>query len=268
MAPKQYWGSMMPLVFFLLWFKPKTNKENAIRCHVPDRRNDNMLNNKILFCGDPHGCFANVISAVFKYQPEAVVLLGDYNLEAPLEQYLKAIIGLTQVYWIAGNHDFDSQAEYENLFHSAFVYSNLHLKVIDVAGLRIAGLGGIFIKRNWMPGDIPKWKNKAHWLKCKPSNIKRIPLHIEHSIWHHQLEKMRQHIRADILVCHEAPSCHRYGYQVIDELAQAIGATQIVHGHHHIYYQGTLANGISVTGTSIGGIVNLSGKQLISRGGY
>jgi len=225
-----------------------------------------MLNNKILFCGDPHGCFANVISAVFKYQPEAVILLGDYNLEAPLEQYLKSIIGLAQIYWIAGNHDFDSQTEYENLYHSAFAYNNLHLKVINVTGVRIAGLGGIFMGRNWMPGDIPKWDSKVHWLKCKPSNIKKIPLHIEYSIWYHQLERMKKQVRADILVCHEAPSSHQYGYQVIDELAISIGATQIVHGHHHVYYQDILANGIRVTGASIGGVVNLKGEQLITRG--
>ena len=48
--------------------------------------------NNIIFCGDPHGCFANVISTVHKYRPEAVILLRDYNLEIPLENYLQAII--------------------------------------------------------------------------------------------------------------------------------------------------------------------------------
>ena len=36
-------------------------------------------------------CFANVISTVHKYRPEAVILLRDYNLEIPLENYLQAI---------------------------------------------------------------------------------------------------------------------------------------------------------------------------------
>lgn len=39
--------------------------------------------------------------------------------------------------------------------------------------------------------------------------------------------------KADILVCHEAPSCHPYGYSEIDELAQAMGAKMVVHGYHH-----------------------------------
>jgi predicted phosphodiesterase len=143
------------------------------------------MSNKILFAGDPHGCFANIISAVCQYKPEAVVLLGDYNLEMPLERYLAAIIGMTKVYWIAGNHDFDSTEEHENLFHSALSYNCLNLKVVDVGGFRIAGLSGIFIKRIWLPGDIPKWIDRQHWLKHQTSSSKP-PLHLGAAIWHHQ----------------------------------------------------------------------------------
>ncbi|MFG0669724.1 hypothetical protein ACF8E6_04055 [Pseudomonas sp. xss_1] len=39
--------------------------------------------------------------------------------------------------------------------------------------------------------------------------------------------------KADILVCHEAPSCHPHGYSETDDLAQAMGAKMVVHGHHH-----------------------------------
>jgi len=221
--------------------------------------------NKILFAGDPHGCFANVISAVFKYKPAAIILLGDYNLEAPLEKYLEAIVGLTKIFWIPGNHDFDSVTEYENLYFSALSYNNLHLKVIEIDGLRIAGLGGIFLGKNWRPGELVKWESKQHWLKCKPSNIKKIPLHLEHSIWHHEYQKMKELVRADILVTHEAPSCHRHGHKALDDLAKSIGAKMIFHGHHHEYYHDKLTNGIRVTGTSIGGIVNLAGEELVAR---
>lgn len=221
--------------------------------------------NDILFCGDPHGCFNNVITAVFKYKPKAVVLLGDYNLELPLQNYLQAIVGLTQVYWIPGNHDFDSAQEYENLFHSAYSHNSLHLKVHQVAGIRIAGLGGIFLGRVWYPGSIPKWMDKLHWLKYQPKETKKIPLHIDNAIWHHEFERMKKRVKADILVTHEAPSSHRYGFSVIDELAESIGAKQIFHGHHHEYYTKPLTSGIHVTGVSIGGVTNLLGEQLISR---
>lgn len=220
--------------------------------------------NKIIFCGDPHGCFANVVSAVHKYRPEAVILLGDYNLEMPLENYLQAIIGMTKIFWIPGNHDFDSTAEYENLFYSALSYNNLHLKVVEIGGLRIAGLGGIFKENIWMSGCLPKWIDKRHWLQCKPTNVKKIPLHLDNAIWHHEFEKMKKTVRADILVTHEAPSCHRHGKKAIEELAKAIGATKIFHGHHHYYYQDTI-NGIAVTCAPIGGVVNLDGEQLMSR---
>ncbi|WP_349431008.1 metallophosphoesterase (plasmid) [Methylomarinum sp. Ch1-1] len=221
---------------------------------------DNEKHNHLLFAGDPHGCFDNLIYAVHKYRPAAVVMLGDYNLEMPLENYLQAVIGMTQIYWIPGNHDFDSQAEYENLYHSAFGDNNLHLKVIEVGGLRIAGLGGIFLGRVWRPGKEPKWPNRESWLACKSRSVKKMPLHIKHAIWHHEFEWMKANIKADILVTHEAPSCHRFGFAVIDELAHAIGAKQVFHGHHHEDYRTRLQNGLAVNGVAMGGVVNLAGE--------
>ena len=86
---------------------------------------------------------------------------------------------------------------------------------------------------------------------------------MDHSIWYHQFEQMKQEIRADILVCHEAPSTHRYGFRVVDELAKAIDAKKIFHGYHHKYYQDQINNEIEVTGVAIAGVVNLVGEQLI-----
>jgi hypothetical protein len=40
-------------------------------------------------------------------------------------------------------------------------------------------------------------------------------------------------LRADILVTHEAPSCHRHGFDVIDQLACALRVKELFHGHHH-----------------------------------
>ncbi len=221
-----------------------------------------MLENKILFAGDPHGCFKNIISAVQEYSPDAIVLLGDFNLKAPIEHYLESILDKTKIYWIPGNHDFDSVAEYEYLFYSSLADYNLHLKVVEIAGVRIAGLGGIFAGRIWKPGEPPKWESKQHWLDCMPSNIKKISLKMDNAIWFHEFEIMKKKVRADILVTHEAPSSYCYGFQVIDDLAAAIGAKKIFHGHHHTYYKEILSNGISVTGTALGGVVNLLGEQL------
>ena len=40
--------------------------------------------------------------------------------------------------------------------------------------------------------------------------------------------------RADILVTHEAPRSHPSGNAALDALARAMGASLIVHGHHHV----------------------------------
>jgi hypothetical protein len=40
-------------------------------------------------------------------------------------------------------------------------------------------------------------------------------------------------LRADVLICHEAPSCHPNGFEEIDLLAQSMKAKSVWHGHHH-----------------------------------
>ena len=39
--------------------------------------------------------------------------------------------------------------------------------------------------------------------------------------------------RAQVLVAHEAPSCHPFGWSAIDELAKRMGISYVFHGHHH-----------------------------------
>ena len=40
-------------------------------------------------------------------------------------------------------------------------------------------------------------------------------------------------LRADVLITHEAPSYHPNGFELLDSLAQCMGAQLVVHGHHH-----------------------------------
>src|SRR5690606_16684136 len=40
-------------------------------------------------------------------------------------------------------------------------------------------------------------------------------------------------LQADILVCHEAPTCHPHGFAAIDALAREMAVKQVFHGHHH-----------------------------------
>ena len=46
----------------------------------------------ILFCGDPHGSFSQIIRSVTTKAPSAVVIVGDHDLEQPLEQVLAAVM--------------------------------------------------------------------------------------------------------------------------------------------------------------------------------
>jgi predicted phosphodiesterase len=64
-------------------------------------------------------------------------------------------------------------------------------------------------------------------------------------------------MRADVLVTHEAPSNHEFGFPVIDELAERMGVKMIVHGHHHRAYEATLPNGIAVVGVAKAGMYRM-----------
>lgn len=98
----------------------------------------------IFFCGDVHGDFQHVIEAVQAHRPDAIVLLGDLQARAPLEIELSAILMQTEVWFIHGNHDTDSEADHDHLLGSKLASRNLHGRVATIAGVRIAGLGGIF----------------------------------------------------------------------------------------------------------------------------
>ncbi len=219
--------------------------------------------NKILFAGDPHGDFSPLIKAVEKYHPEAVVLLGDYDLKKPLEQYIQSILDETQVWWIPGNHDFDPLLHYQNLFSSQLANNNLHLTVKEIAGLRIAGLGGIFLGRVWYPSKPPKWKSKQHYLKHQPLKVRSSGLSLKYqsAIWPDEWAELKK-LKADILVTHEAPKSHRHGFIVIDELAEALGVCKVFHGHLHEHYSATIRKDIQVFGVGDAMVTDLFGKEL------
>jgi predicted phosphodiesterase len=220
---------------------------------------------KILFAGDPHGNFCPLISAVRKYKPEAAVLLGDYDLDKPLEKFLQEIADSTQIWWIAGNHDFETPDKHRNLFHSALADRGLHLRVVEIAGIRIAGLSGIFLGRVWYPPQVPKWKNKQQYINSQRIHLKNgeMPLKYQSAIWHDEFYSLAK-LKADILVTHEAPGSHKYGFGVIGELASAMGAKHIFHGHLHENYAKVIKRNIQVFGVANSAVSDLSGNLITS----
>jgi hypothetical protein len=191
--------------------------------------------NRIFFCGDPHGHFEHLIEAVHTHRPSAVVLLGDVQAQEPLEVALQPILDRTEIWWIPGNHDTDSDADYDHLFGSALADRNLHGRVVEVAGVRIAGLGGIFRGQVWSASGQPRYPSAEAFLaQCGKGNRWRGGLPRKHrsSIFPSDFAALLQE-KADVLVTHEAPSCHAHGFQAIDDLAANLGVRMAYHGHHH-----------------------------------
>ena len=75
---------------------------------------------------------------------------------------------------------------------------------------------------------------------------------------------------ADILVTHEAPTCHPHGFHGIDVLAQSMKAKFTFHGHHHDrlnYQDKEEALGFSAHGVGFRGVSDMYGG-MISAGSY
>ncbi|MGJ7594312.1 metallophosphoesterase [Variovorax sp. ZT5P30] len=194
---------------------------------------------KLMFFGDPHGDFEPVITAVERFRPEAIVLLGDLQARQPLHIELQSIRDITEVHWIPGNHDSDSVAYHDHVWHSELADRNLHGRVVSVAGYNVAGLGGIFRSKIWDPRRPIKeaafQSSDAMRQAMKPEERWRDSISLKHrsSIFPVEYQQLLRSGPADILVTHEAPSAHPHGWRVIDELAEKLGVLFVVHGHHH-----------------------------------
>jgi predicted phosphodiesterase len=198
---------------------------------------------EILFFGDPHGDFAPIFAAVECFSPEAIVLLGDLQPRRPLHIELAPIMERTEIWFIHGNHDTDSDEDFDHLFGSKLAARNLHGRVEVIAGYRVAGLGGVFRQKIWdpaQPGARAAFSSQeallAHSRRGKSTALDgwRGGFSRKHhsSIFPSDVDALSM-LRSDILVTHEAPTCHSRGFQVLDDLALSLGAELVVHGHHH-----------------------------------
>ena len=190
---------------------------------------------RLMFFGDPHGDFRFAIRCVQRYRPLAIILLGDIQAQRPLQLELAEILDLTQVWFIHGNHDTDSEADHDNLFRSELAHRNLHGRVAEVAGIPVAGLGGVFRQSIWAPPLPPAYRIPSERLKVIRSHERwrgGIPLRHRSSVWPDEVECLSRQ-RAEVLVTHEAPGGLEAGWPALDDLAGAMGAQVLVHGHHH-----------------------------------
>jgi Icc-related predicted phosphoesterase len=185
---------------------------------------------------------------------------------------------------VRGNHDFEDADQYGAVIGSkALRGGNLHCRVVEIEGVRIAGLEGIF-GGPWLPKDDHVVSHtREHWLATNRS-------YKNGSYWRHTLEKQwgvpeglqvghRKYIfpedadrlrtmEADVLVTHEAPlspGCDK-GFQVINDIASEIGAKAVIHGHIHEGYEAETSEGIMVHSIHIRSWVRLDlGQYRIDR---
>lgn len=248
----------------------------------------------ILFFGDCHGKFGHVERAVAKFRPQAIILLGDIEAQQPLEKELCNVLGKTEVWFIHGNHDTDNLSSYRHLVETPLAERNLHGRVVEIAGLRIAGLGGIFRGDIWRPQSIDDEQHFASYEEYQAKAEQELHLHdlarrkqsigkegaggaSEIAKLENKLFKHRSTIfpdvffglaaqAADVLVTHEAPSCHPHGFAVIDELARCMGVKKAFHAHMHdnLDYSSLWPEiGFEAYGVGLRGAKNLQGKLII-----
>ena len=110
---------------------------------------------------------------------------------------------------------------------------------MEAGGLLIGGLGGVFKGSIWYPREgedaEATWRTRSEYLKSlrPPERWKKgLPLRQRDTIFPEDAEKVGK-LSLDVLVCHEAPLPHRYGFGALNALAGLTGARLLVHGHHH-----------------------------------
>lgn len=195
---------------------------------------------KIWFLGDVHSSFKHIARALERAvePPKWLVFLGDVDISdrpfrSVLEPWYRQFPSVRFAF-IHGNHDADSYAHWEML-HDCGGAVPLHVRVVELNGIRIAGLGGTFLGRVWSPPATPTFQSKEaamnrgsyQWRDGQRPNPGLLA-----AIYPDDIAKL-SNLRADILVTHEAPSCHPYGFEAIDELSWDMQVVRTFHGHHH-----------------------------------
>jgi predicted phosphodiesterase len=218
--------------------------------------------------GDPHGNFLPVRNAAKRGGVDHALFLGDFDLERPLEKELADLVASgCDVHFIHGNHDADQEHWHDFVFLSDMADRNISAKVVETGGLKIAGLGGVFHADVWHPLDgegAPKFRSRLDYLAANARRTWRegLPLRHRSTIFPEDFNDLATR-EADILITHEAPSSHKYGFSQIDDLAEVLGAKVIIHGHTHHEYQAMLPNGIRVIGMGKAGSLLMPFEQLL-----
>ena len=225
----------------------------------------------IWFLGDNHAGFDYIVDAIDEAQtkPVAVIFLGDIEAPIPFEMCIEDILRRdVDVRWIIGNHDTDTEENYRNLLAPESMARNIDGKIVDVNGVRIAGLGGVFRGEIWFERETANARShgigfrnfddyrrdlqQKQGLKRRLSKMdwvqgQAVPDRLSMFVDESKNGKLRKHRssifpdvydalakqRADILVTHEAPGCHPLGFEELSLLADSMHVMACFHGHQH-----------------------------------
>jgi predicted phosphodiesterase len=229
----------------------------------------------LVFIGDIHQNWHHVEAglASLPAPPRAAVLLGDIECTAPLDHVAAPLLDRgVAVYWIHGNHEHDSGPEmWANLVaperNPLTAAGALHSRVVEIEGVRVAGLGGTFLPHVWAGNAPPRLHRRdqlaADLAASRPDLSPAQAARVMHflattAIWPEDVEALAAQT-ADVLVTHDAPSSHPEGSVALDRLARRMGVGLIVHGHHHITSHAQAADGLRVLAVGAAWAVGLDG---------
>ena len=225
----------------------------------------------MLFVGDPHGWLDGLLDVAAQHRPLAMILLGDIEPRTSLRDWIGTMRRAgVEVWFIHGNHDTDSVATWQRVVDANAW--NLHGRVVEIAGVRIAGLGGVFRKSVWDPSadqetSIASLADLERYLtqdgRARAGTGARQLLRHASTIFPDDVARLAR-LRADILVTHEAPLPHRHGFHAINALATSMGAKRLFHGHHHEYVDYTdraAEMGFKAWGVTSRGVVDFDGHE-------
>lgn len=225
--------------------------------------------NPVLYCGDPHGRFRHIIEVAWQTRASAVVLLGDLEPERTLHEELAALVERgTVLHFIHGNHDADSDLLAERVWGSTLADRNVHGQVVTLLdGTRLAGLGGVFRAAVFDAGSTapPVYRTRADHARATPAQSRwkgSPPRRHLGTIYPEDIDRLCE-LKADVLVCHEAPGYHPHGFPLLDTLAQMMGVKVLVHGHHHDRLDSTAhweGQGFRSFGVGLRGITAIDGE--------
>ena len=175
-------------------------------------------NLKVLFITDTHNCLKEGNETLKFIQEQKdydyCILLGDHS-SSDLEEILK-IIPLNKICGILGNHDSWDKFDIYGI-------TNINGKVIDIKGIKIAGISGGF-----------KYKSSNEYVQYTHEESIQIANNIE---------------KADILITHDKPFIqdnHNPAHDGLKGITEYIYKNHIalhIHGHLHENKEEILKNG-------------------------